>query len=95
MGCSVIIPSRNETNLRACVSAIRAAGETCRIIVVWDGEMPLWQAFAGVLDTSWGGNAFCQPGVKPFIFSRNVNIGIRAAGNDDVLVASPSTALVL
>lgn len=81
-GFSVIIPSKNEANLRACVSAIRAAGETCRIIVVWDGGD--WACPDGIDATI---------GVKPFIFSRNVNIGIRAAGEDDVILLNDDALL--
>jgi len=40
MSYSVVIPSKNIGNLTACVSALRACGETCRVIVVDDG-LPL------------------------------------------------------
>lgn len=79
---SVIIPSKNIDNLTACVSAIRAMGETCRIIVVWDG--PLSDLMD---DENW------TMGEKPFIFSRNVNIGIRAAGTDDVVLINDDALL--
>ncbi|MFH1741143.1 MAG: hypothetical protein ABIH23_19245 [bacterium] len=68
MSFSVIIPTRNSKNVLACVSALRRAGEEGRIILVDDGldEFPP------------GCDVIC--GVKDFIFARNVNIGIRAAG---------------
>ena len=79
MAFSIIIPSRNATNLVACVKAVRAAGETASIIVVDDG-------------VDWNQCDFDRvypqfhivSGQKPFVFARNCNIGIRAAGEDDV-----------
>lgn len=91
MSYTCIIPSRNETNLRACVSAIRAAGETCRIIVVWDGDhyqpLPDWFDDTSLLPFTVAG------GWQPFIFARNVNIGIRAAGEDDVILLNDDALL--
>lgn len=89
MSFSVVIPSKNAANLVPCVRAIREAGETCRIIVVDDGVDwatlsdydPLW----GVLDRI--------DGVKRFIFARNVNLGIAAAGTDDVIVLNDDALL--
>ena len=37
MSYSIIIPSKNVTNLAACIGALRAAGEMARVIVVDDG----------------------------------------------------------
>jgi hypothetical protein len=79
---SVVIPSRNAKNLEACVRfGIRAAGERCQIIVVDDG-LDQWQDGVMYID-----------GVKPFIFSRNVNIGIRAAEQDDVVILNDDAIL--
>jgi GT2 family glycosyltransferase len=79
---SVVIPSRNAKNLEACVRfGIWAAGEQCRIIVVDDG-LGQWQD--GIMYVE---------GVKPFIFSRNVNIGIRAAERDDVVILNDDAIL--
>lgn len=86
MAFSVVIPSKNAANLLACVRAIREAGETCRIIVVDDG-LPGSPDF--VNGDALGLDAELDKlvtGDKPFIFARNVNIGIRAAGEDDVIV---------
>lgn len=74
---SVIIPSNNLSNLKACVKALRDAGETCRVFVVWDG--PEWP-------TSEDRNLMVISGRNPFCWSRNVNMGIQAAGTDDVIV---------
>ena len=74
MSFSVIIPSRNIDNLRPCVAAVRECEPLARIIVVDDG---LEDGIA---------NLELVMGIAPFVFSRNVNIGIMAAGRDDVVV---------
>jgi GT2 family glycosyltransferase len=83
---SVIIPSKTDRNLRACVAAVRAAGETSRIIVAddFDGPVGLPRNYEPV---DW------QKGVKPFVFSRNVNIGIEAANGDDVILLNDDALL--
>ncbi len=83
MSFSVIIPSRNVDNLRACVDAIRASGETARVIVVWDG---LTRTDFRALWVSPDDKLELVRGVAPFCFARNVNIGIKAAGDDDVVL---------
>lgn len=91
MSLSIIIPSRNLSNLRQCVAAIRAhEQERHRIIVVWDG--PVFKEFVGP-----GGKVDIDQmefGAERFCFGRNVNIGISAAGTDDVLVMNDD-ALVM
>lgn len=90
---SVIIPSRNANNLVACVRAIREAGETCRIIVVDDGIVwPEWSESACPLPHGFG-NLEVRGVALPFQFSRNVNIGIRAAGSDDVVICNDDALL--
>ncbi len=84
---SIIIPSRNESNLRACVSAIQAAGESCNIIVVWDD----W-----ALSVLWHreyGDGWFVPGIQPFSWPRNVNLGIMSAGEDDVVIMGDDALL--
>ena len=76
---SVIIPSKNAHNLAACIGAIRAMGETARIIVIDDGVD--WTG----CDTEKLGIK-CVQGAKPFIFSEAVNIGIASANDDDIIV---------
>ncbi len=83
---SVIIPSKNATNLKACIQAIRSCGETCRIIVVDDGID--WKA------VSKDGLEVIQ-GVKPFVFARNCNLGIVAAGRDDVVLLNDDALLTI
>jgi hypothetical protein len=83
---SIIIPSKSASNLAPCIRAIREAGETARIIVVDDGvdfagQQPM---FAGVQ---------CVAGIKPFVFARNINIGIRAVGEDDVILLNDDALL--
>ena len=85
---SVVIPSRNATNLAACVGAIRAAGETCRIIVVDDGVQ--WGTSTPFLNF---GQSEVIAGVKPFCFARNVNLGVQAAGKDDVVILNDDSLL--
>lgn len=89
MAFSVIIPSRNAANLVPCIRAIREAGETSRIIVVDDG-------------VDWDDAKYDWPdkiafdavgGIKPFVFARNINIGIRAAGDDDVILLNDDALL--
>ena len=95
---SVIIPSRSADNLIPCVKAIREARETCRIIVVDDGiasgpcEVALYSnrlACASPLPNQ----VHTVNGVKPFVFSRNVNIGIQAAGTDDIIILNDDALL--
>src|SRR3569833_4272566 len=86
-GLSVIIPSRNAANLVPCGVAIRAAeGRNVRCIVVDDGLDERAQAING----PW---AEVVPGVKPFSFPRNINIGILAAGSDDVVLCNDDALL--
>lgn len=79
---SIIIPSRNARNLEQCVRyGIRPAGETARIIVIDDG-----------LD-QWLDEVTYVNGAKPFCFARNMNIGIREAGDDDVVLLNDDAVL--
>lgn len=87
MSFSIVILSKNIANLTACVRAIREAGETCLVIVVWDGE-----GRPPILDRC--GAIQRVPGVQPFVFARNANIGIRAAGTDDVVLLNDDALLL-
>lgn len=105
MSFSIIIPSRNATNLVACIKAVRAAGETARIIVVDDfdvGVIPSMEqmADAGFLrevlwrhDREDAVSDLWVTGIDPFVFARNCNIGIRAAGEDDVVLLNDDALL--
>ena len=87
MHLSIVIPSKTDRNLGACVAAIRAAGETCRIVVVDDFAGPTRFLPLNYEPVDW------QSGAKPFIFSRNVNIGIGAAEGDDVILLNDDALL--
>ena len=93
MSFAVVIPSRNAHNLEACVSAKLAMepGQPIRLIIVDDGLRALPQCCKG--GTVIGG-------IRPFVFARNCNLGIKEALrdpncegvillNDDALLRSP------
>ena len=84
MSFSVVIPSRNSANASRCVQAVRGFDPGNEIIVVDDG-----------METDWLDRdpVMIIPGVKPFIFARNVNIGIRAAAQDDVILLNDDALL--
>ena len=87
---SIVIPSKSATNLAACIGAIRAAGETARIIVVDDGVD--WGA-TGLTASDPPAPLKVIKGVKPFVFSRNVNLGIQVAGDDDLIIMNDDALL--
>lgn len=72
MSIAVVIPSKKADNLVPCVKAVAANEPDAQIIVVDDGLAhtalgPIWDRID------------LMPGVKPFIFSRNVNLGAKEA----------------
>lgn len=88
MSVAVVIPTKNDSNLAACLAAVRQHEPAALIVVVDDGLKERPKA------------AVILPGVKPFIYARNCNIGIQAALkdatcagvvllNDDALLESP------
>jgi GT2 family glycosyltransferase len=83
MSITVIIPSNTSANLFACVSAVREHEPDARIIVVDDG---LDRAPVGVE---------CVQGEKPFCYARNINIGIRAAGDCEGVVLLNDDAILM
>ena len=82
----VVIPSGTDSNLLQCIKAIKEnePGLTKNdIIVVEDGSRtPLTEH----LDVTW------ITGIKPFIYSRNVNLGI-ALAQSNVIVLNDDTRL--
>lgn len=88
---SVIIPSRNIGNLNKCVSTLRQMGEMGRIIVVWDGNTRDTDEWFDSDETK--GPLMVDEGISPFVFARNINIGIRAAGADDVVLLNDDALL--
>lgn len=89
MPYSIVICSRNLDNLRECVGALRAAGETGRVIVVSDFDDHDF-VDADMLDAET--DKFVL-GEKPFCFARNANIGIEKAGTDDVVLLNDDALL--
>lgn len=89
-GLSVIIPSKTASNIEPCVASIIANERPYpRIIVVDDGIK-----FTNIEQKMFvAGHTQMVPGVKPFVFARNVNIGIRMAESDDVIVMNDDALL--
>ena len=84
---SVVIPSRNADNLAPCLEALFRLEPTLpkdHIIVLDDGVDPEFRARVPV---RW------IDGIKPFIFARAANQGIRAAGQDAILMNDDSRLL--
>jgi GT2 family glycosyltransferase len=100
-GLSVIIPSKNAKNLVSCVEAVREHESFVNIIVIDDG-LDSDPKHVARLDALRERDADFYCGVKPFVFARNINLGIDAAGdydviilNDDALLQSPGGFLLL
>ena len=95
---SIIVPSRNASNLSACVAAIwrnEPARLGFRIIVIDDSP-----DFGLPCDFHPGERIGGHPrsvssyiGTKPFIFARNINRGIEIAGRDDVIILNDDALL--
>lgn len=91
MSLSVIIPSRTASNLGPCVEAVRTY-DTCNVIIVDDGvDWGTIDASAGWAMSMTGAKIVDAP--KPFIFSRNINLGIAEAGQDDVVLLNDDAIL--
>ena len=91
MSYSVVIPSRNIANLTACVGTLREMGETARVIVVSDGVRGTMDD--GIRFAEKYAPLEAEYGEEPFIFARNINIGINAAGRDDVVLLNDDALL--
>ena len=92
---SVVIPSKNVSNLVQCIGALRLRGETCRIIIVDDGLLAdeRLQTIENSPLADLQLPVVMIPGVKPFVFARNVNLGIKQAGTDDVVIMNDDALL--
>lgn len=92
MAFSVVILSREIENLQHCIHAIRVHEPNAKVIVVDDG---LEGRYAE--DQRLKGPATVPVkyvlGMKPFVFARNANIGIHAAGEDDVVLLNDDAIL--
>ena len=86
-GLSIIILSRTDANLVPCLEAARKHEPTVTIRIIDDG-----------LNLDWLPRPDLEPcfghrGEKPFVFARNINIGILAAGTDDVILLNDDALL--
>ena len=89
MNLKVVIPSAKASNLIPCVQSILTmdpALSPSSIIVVDDGARR--ESYADVPTVRW------VAGVKPFVFARNVNRGIAAAGDSDVILMNDDAQLL-
>lgn len=75
---SVVVPSKNEANLRQCIQSLRQHEPDVQVVVVDD--FPEGKRPANLDHVQW-----CA-GVKPFVFARNVNLGIQMCDGDVVLL---------
>ena len=88
---SVIIPSKMLSNLLPCIEAIRACGCNAPVIVVWDGDLDPSELVKKLCHL---GHIEIEPGMKPFIFARNVNIGFAARPQEsDFIVLNDDAVL--
>ena len=89
MNLTVIIPSKNAANLSASLTAVAKHEPNARVIVVDDGvapeSVPWLQSISPKIE-------FVK-GRKPFVFSININIGLRAAGESDVVLLNDDAIL--
>lgn len=88
LSLSVIIPSKSRGNVVECLHAVRRYEPEAWRIVIDDGITPSLaeQACDGLYEIA-------LPGVKPFVYARNVNLGIVAAGSDDVILLNDDALL--
>jgi GT2 family glycosyltransferase len=86
---SIVIPSRNAANLLACVGALKHCERDFNLVIVDDGIV--WPNGEWKMFVTSGAKVI--PGKEPFIFSRNANQGIRAAGEDDVILMNDDALL--
>jgi hypothetical protein len=93
-GLSVIVPTKTRSNAIPCLRAVGMNDPGCWRIVVDDGvdfPKPRWpDDTEGELD---GIYEEVVKGVKPFVFSRACNQGIRAAGDTDVILLNDDALL--
>ena len=90
MAHSVVIPSKTMDNLLPCMAAVRKHEPAAKIVVIDDG-LPF--DLINCWSRDGGGPDIAQLGIKPFIFSRNMNLGIKAAGDDDVILLNDDALL--
>lgn len=90
MSISVVIPSKTASNFIPCLNAVREHEPTANVILVDDGlpyrTTEMWNCYGG-------GPSVIVHGEKPFVFARNVNLGIMAAGDDDLVILNDDALL--
>jgi GT2 family glycosyltransferase len=81
----ILIPSNNLSNLRVATAALFAAGTDPSSLIVIDDGLPAEAADLGVQ---------LIPGIRPFVWARNINLGIQAAGSENVVVMGDDVILL-
>jgi hypothetical protein len=79
---AIVIPSRNSENLSTCVGALTRCEELGPIVIIDDG-----------LDRQAPLGSFTIPGAHPFVWSRNINIGIQKTAPLDVVLCGDDVTL--
>lgn len=83
MSFTVVIPSKNEKNLEQCLAYLLDRQPDANVIVVDDGlECHFDHPQVRFIE-----------GKKPFVFARNCNMAIHAAGKDDVILLNDDALL--
>jgi hypothetical protein len=85
----VVIPSRNIHNLTACLGSLAICEPDLPVIIVDDGLE--WTKSSGLWASEYHRRSIF--GIRPFIFARNSNLGIAAAGRDDVILLNDDAQL--
>ena len=87
---SIVIPSKNPTNLIACIGAIlkHEPGILPGKIVVVDDDARSWSEGSLPAGIKW------VSGIKPFVFARNINLGLANTDEgDDVILLNDDAIL--
>jgi len=90
-GLTVIIPSKTRSNVDSCVAHVARHEPNAKVLIIDDGID--WSGERGNALRNGMRDVRVIPGVKPFIFARNVNLGIRMAGEDDVVLLNDDALL--
>lgn len=86
-GLTVVIPSRNRSNLEPCVAAVRKHEPGCKIVVVWDCSGGDYISFRDVE------GCYLIRSALPFVYARSCNYGIAEAGDSDVVLLNDDALL--
>lgn len=92
-GLTVVIPSKNVANLIPCLTELRKNEPDCRVVWVDDRDGGCWKNAEAMSVLEVVPEALVAAGPKPFIFARNVNLGILVAGKDDVVLLNDDAVL--